>query len=55
MRIETAKRYLMQPDLTLGDVVERCGYSSATNFHRAFTQETGVTPGAYRRSARKGL
>ena len=54
MRIETAKRLLLQPGLTLPDVAERCGFAANQNLGRAFLKVTGMTPGAYRRAAVRG-
>jgi LacI family transcriptional regulator len=55
VRIDTARRLLLQPDLGLPDVAERCGYSAIQNFTRTFRQMTGTTPGAYRRLALRGV
>jgi LacI family transcriptional regulator len=50
VQIETGKRMLLQPGLTISTVAERCGFSSCSNFGRAFLHVTGVTPGRFRRS-----
>jgi LacI family transcriptional regulator len=49
VRIETAKRLLLRPELGLIQVAERCGFSTV-QFTRTFRQVTGMTPGAYRKS-----
>jgi LacI family transcriptional regulator len=54
VRIEAAKRLLLQPELTLPDVAERCGFAVVQNFGRAFAGFTGTTPGTFRRAARHG-
>ena len=54
VRIDAAKRLLLQPELTLPAVAERCGFAVVQNFGRAFVSATGTTPGAYRRAARQG-
>jgi LacI family transcriptional regulator len=54
VRIETAKRLLLQPELTLPDIAERCGFAANQNLGRAFRDATGVTPGVYRRAAIRG-
>jgi LacI family transcriptional regulator len=54
VRIDTAKRLLLEPGLTLTDIAERCGFAVQQNFGRAFAQITGQTPGAYRRAAKRG-
>ena len=54
VRLETARRLLLEPTLTLTDIAERCGFVVQQNFGRAFLQATGQTPGAYRRAALRG-
>ncbi|MFT3788662.1 MAG: substrate-binding domain-containing protein [Tepidisphaeraceae bacterium] len=54
VRIDTARRLLLQPELTVADVSARCGFAVVQNFGRAFLQVTGTTPGAMRRAARSG-
>lgn len=54
VRIEAAKRLLLQPGLTLPDIAERCGFAANQNLGRAFKDATGVTPGVYRRAAIRG-
>ena len=48
-RISCAKELLLQTDLTVSQIAAKCGFSDATAFIRAFRQETGRTPNAYRR------
>jgi LacI family transcriptional regulator len=55
VRIETAKRLLLEPDLSLAEISEKCGYSTIANFHIAFRQATDSTPAVYRRTARRGV
>ena len=44
-RIEEAQRLkLEQPDIKIGEVSARCGFSSPTVFTRTFTTITGLTP-----------
>lgn len=54
VRMETAKRMLMQPDLTIPAIAERCGYSAVQNFTRVFRQVVGKTPATYRRARIEG-
>jgi AraC family transcriptional regulator of arabinose operon len=49
-RIRRAIGLLTTSDLSLAEIADRCGYRSATAFHRAFLQHTGSAPGAFRRS-----
>ena len=45
LRIAEAKRLMTEkPELKLQEIAERCGFSSAGVFSRAFTRETGVNP-----------
>ncbi len=48
-RREKAMLLLKSSGVPLEDVAERLGYSTLSNFGRAFHQWTGTTPGAYRR------
>jgi LacI family transcriptional regulator len=49
VRMETAQRLLLQPDLSLPTIAVRCGFASQANLSRAFAQALGTTPAAYRR------
>ena len=46
-------RHLLEsnPELTIEDIAERCGFEHASNFHSAFKKKYGITPMDYRRSA----
>lgn len=48
LRSAHALRLLAQPELSVEQVAEQVGYSSAANFHRAFRRWTGTAPGAFR-------
>jgi AraC-like DNA-binding protein len=50
-REKRARRLLQTTGLTMEDVATQLGYSSVSNFVRAFHRWTGQTPAAYRRSA----
>lgn len=43
-----ALRLLEQPELTLDDIARRLGYSSRSNFSRAFQAWVGQSPGSFR-------
>jgi AraC-like DNA-binding protein len=49
LRIEKAKELLKDTDMSLGDIVKQIGYVDTSSFVRKFKQETGVTPGDYRK------
>jgi LacI family transcriptional regulator len=44
VRIERAKKILLQTDKKLEAIAEMCGYQSANSFWVAFKQSTGITP-----------
>jgi AraC family transcriptional activator of mtrCDE len=52
LRMERAARLLRQDDMSAAAVAEQCGYASQAAFGRAFTQQFGIGPGAYRRQHR---
>jgi LacI family transcriptional regulator len=55
VRMETAKRLLLQPDLGLDIVAQRSGFSGMPAFSRAFTRVNAVAPSEFRRNAQKSL
>ncbi|MGC4880548.1 GlxA family transcriptional regulator [Micromonospora sp. DT43] len=48
LRLETAKRLLVQSDLALDAVAARSGFGSAESLRRVFGERLGTTPGAFR-------
>jgi AraC-like DNA-binding protein len=52
-REKRALRLLSTPSLTMESVAAQLGYSSVSNFVRAFHRWTGQTPAAYRRGVQK--
>ncbi|MEU7841786.1 helix-turn-helix domain-containing protein [Micromonospora sp. NPDC049114] len=48
LRLETAKRLLVQSDLALDVVAVRAGFGSAESLRRVFGERLGTTPGAFR-------
>jgi LacI family transcriptional regulator len=54
VRMEEAMRLLLEPDLSLDDVAEHCGFTTVQSFHRTFRQSTGESPAAWRRVHRHG-
>jgi AraC-like DNA-binding protein len=49
-RQKSAQRLLSTPSITMEDIAAQLGYSSVSNFVRAFHRWTGQTPAAYWRS-----
>ncbi|WP_250286048.1 helix-turn-helix domain-containing protein [Frankia sp. CiP1_Cm_nod2] len=50
MRIDVARRRLEDSDLSVTDIAQQCGFSSASQFSTAFRREIGMAPRAFRRS-----
>jgi LacI family transcriptional regulator len=50
IRLQRGEHLLRNTDLPLGQIAQRCGFSSATYFCRFFKRDTGLTPNAYRKS-----
>lgn len=49
-RIAAAKKYLAETTMSIGQIVELCGFSDGSNFSRSFRQLTGLTPSQFRQS-----
>ena len=47
-RIAAAKRYLTKTDLTIGEIVEKCGFTDNSNFSRTFKKLNSISPTAFR-------
>jgi AraC-like DNA-binding protein len=52
IRSTLACEYLEHTRLSVSDIAERCGFSDEANFRKAFTRWLGVTPAAWRLTAR---
>lgn len=50
MRVHKAKTHMMEPNLSLTEIAERCGFHSLSFFSRTFRQCTGTSPSEYRRT-----
>jgi AraC family transcriptional regulator len=51
-RLEFAAEYMLQTDLPLCDIALRCGFADQAHFSKHFRQANGVSPSAWRRTAR---
>lgn len=47
-RINLAKDYL-ESGFSPTSIYEKCGFSTYSNFYKAFTGQTGISPGNYKR------
>lgn len=47
-RMAAAKKYLVESNFDVGTIVEKCGFSDASNFSRSFKRVTGSTPTKFR-------
>ncbi len=54
LRIVEACRLLRRTSLTVEEVAEGCGLKDLPSFYRHFKEQTGLTPSAYRSSAKPG-
>lgn len=54
IRINTARRMLIQTDLPINEIALRCGYSSSRSFNRDFLRFCGMQPREYRNLERPG-
>ncbi|MFK7736126.1 MAG: substrate-binding domain-containing protein [Pirellulaceae bacterium] len=52
LRLERVKRMLMETDLPLAEIAERCGFENSEYMPVVFRREIGQTPSSYRRSMR---
>lgn len=48
-RINKAKHYLTESDLSISEIVDFCGFPCASSFNRLFKKSTGISPTEYKR------
>ena len=51
-RMELAKELLLSTDLSVSEISEKCGFSSASYFSECFMKNEHITPLNYRKNAR---
>ena len=51
IRLDKAKRMLLETDEKLRSVAEACGFGDPMNLHRHFKRRLNISPGAYREQA----
>jgi AraC family transcriptional regulator len=51
LRVEQARRDLLATDQPLSTIALATGFTDQAHFSRVFKQLTGLTPGAFRRTA----
>ena len=47
-RISYAARWLIETDLSIGEIGYKCGFNNMANFNRVFKKVKGITPSTYR-------
>ncbi|MNU11155.1 DNA-binding transcriptional regulator SoxS [compost metagenome] len=47
-RLQMAKKWLVETEMTIKEIAERLQYHNPQNFIRSFRKKEHVTPGAYR-------
>ncbi len=53
LRIERARRWLAETDLSIAEIGAQAGYNSQSHFTKIFREATGLTPRAFRNAAIK--
>jgi len=53
IRMENAKKLLTETELSIPEIMVRCGYADQSRFCRKFREYAGVPPGQYRNRYRK--
>jgi transcriptional regulator GlxA family with amidase domain len=53
-RVEMAKEILADPNLSVEEAAERCGFCDVAFFRTVFSRETGLTPSGYRKRVAAG-
>lgn len=51
LRIEEAKKLLLETDMTVGEIADETGFSDTSYFSKVFLKSVGISPSCYRRSS----
>jgi AraC-like DNA-binding protein len=54
LRVERAKKQLLNLDTSLADIAMDCGFADQSHFTRVFSKQIGATPGQWRRQFASG-
>jgi len=54
VRLAGACSLLTDTDMTVTEIIEKCGLRDATSFYKSFGEYTGMTPSQYRKAHKKG-
>ncbi len=52
-RHASAKNYLLKTNMSINEIIEKCGFSNNSNFSRSFKNLTGMTPSIFRKKYKK--
>lgn len=55
LRLERAKRYLLETDKKIEEIAQMSGYGTAKSFFRSFKQAEGMPPGLWRKQMKEDL
>jgi transcriptional regulator GlxA family with amidase domain len=55
LRVDTARQFLSETDLSIEQIAEKCGLGSAVSMRRVFLRHLQITPSHYRSSFRTSL
>ncbi|WP_343743608.1 GlxA family transcriptional regulator [Chitinophaga sp.] len=55
LRVETARKYLEESDLSIEQIAEKCGLGGMVSMRRVFLRHLSVSPSDYRRNFRTSL
>lgn len=50
LRMQLAKQQLLESDMSISSIAEKCGYDDIYYFSNAFRKNVGISPSAFRRS-----